>query len=67
MQQTGAAFIMVGRLLTAIASLVAEHRLWGAQASVVVAAHLVAPRHMGSSRTRIQIRVPCIGRQILNH
>ena len=28
---------------------------------------LVAPRHVGSSQTRAQTRVPCIGRQILNH
>ena len=28
---------------------------------------LVAPRHVGSSWTRDQIRVLCIGRQILNH
>ena len=28
---------------------------------------LVAPRHMGSSWTRDRTRVPCIGRQILNH
>ena len=28
---------------------------------------LVAPRHVGSSRTRARARVPCIGRQILNH
>ena len=28
---------------------------------------LVASRHVGSSRTRAQTRVPCIGRQILNH
>ena len=27
---------------------------------------LVAPRHVGSSQTRARIRVPCIGRQILN-
>ena len=27
----------------------------------------VAPRHVGSSQTRAQARVPCIGRQILNH
>ena len=26
-----------------------------------------APRHVGSSRTRARTRVPCIGRQILNH
>ena len=28
---------------------------------------LVAPRHVGSSRTRAGTRVPCIGRWILNH
>ena len=28
---------------------------------------LVAPRHVGSSQTRNQTRVPCIGRQILYH
>ncbi|KAJ8796084.1 hypothetical protein J1605_018232 [Eschrichtius robustus] len=27
----------------------------------------VAPRHVGSSWTRARTRVPCIGRQILNH
>ena len=27
----------------------------------------VAPRHVGFSQTRAQTRVPCIGRQILNH
>ena len=28
---------------------------------------LVAPWHVGSSRTRAQTHVPCIGRQTLNH
>ena len=28
---------------------------------------LAAPRHVGSSQTRAQTRVPCIGRQTLNH
>ena len=28
---------------------------------------LVAPRHVGSSWTRAQTRVPCVGRRILNH
>ena len=28
---------------------------------------LAAPWHVGSSRTRARTRVPCIGRQILNH
>ena len=27
----------------------------------------VAPRHVGSSQTRVRTRVPCIGRQTLNH
>ena len=27
----------------------------------------VAPRHAGSSQTRARTRVPCIGRQTLNH
>ena len=26
-----------------------------------------APRHVGSSQTRARTRVPCIGRQVLNH
>ena len=30
-------------------------------------AGLVAPRHVGSSRTRDRTRVPCIGRRILIH
>jgi len=66
LQQSGAAFVVACRLLVAVASLVAEHRLWDAQASVVVVAYLIAPRHVGSSQTRNQICVPCIGRQILN-
>ena len=35
--------------------------------SVVVDNCLVVPRHVGSSQTREQTRVPCIGRQILIH
>ena len=35
--------------------------------SVIVAHDLVAPRHVGSSQTRAQTHVPCIGRQTLNH
>ena len=38
-----------------------------AQAQQLWRTGLVAPWHMGSSRTRAQTRVPCIGRQILNH
>ena len=44
----------------------------GAQAPDVQAQQLwltgpVAPRHVGSSQTRAQTHVPCIGSQILNH
>ena len=38
-----------------------------AQAQQLQRMGLVAPWHMGSSRTRARTRVPCIGRQILNH
>ena len=44
----------------------------GAQAPDVQAQQLwltgpAAPRHVGSSQTRARTRVPCIGRQTLNH
>ena len=38
-----------------------------AQAQQLWLTDLVAPQHVGSSRTRARTRVPCIGRQILNH
>ena len=38
-----------------------------AQAQQLWLTGLVAPRHAGSSQTRARTRVPCIGRQILNH
>ena len=38
-----------------------------AQAQQLQRTGLVAPRHVGSSRTRARTRVPCIGRRILNH
>ena len=38
-----------------------------AQAQQLWCMGLVAPRHMGSSQTRAQTRVPCIGRGVLNH
>ena len=38
-----------------------------AQAQQLWCTGLVAPRHVGSSRTRAQTCVPCLGRQILNH
>ena len=38
-----------------------------AQAQQLWLTGLVAPQHVGSSQTRARTRVPCIGRQILNH
>ena len=38
-----------------------------AQAQQLWLMGLVALRHVGSSQTRARTRVPCIGRQILNH
>ena len=38
-----------------------------AQAQQLWLTGLAAPRHVGSSQTRAQTRVPCIGRQTLNH
>ena len=62
----GPLFITVRRPLIIVAS------RCGAQAPDAQAQQLwlmgpVAPRHMGSSQTRARTRVPCIGRQILNH
>ena len=53
--------------LSLVASLVAEHRLQARRLSQLWLTGLVAPRHVGSSQTRARTRVPCIGRQILNH
>ena len=62
------------RSLGAWASVVVAHglqQLWlvgsRAQAQQLWRTGLVAPRHVGSSRTRARTHVPCIGRQILNH
>ena len=75
----GPLFIAVHGPLTIVASLVAEHRLQtrrlsscGSRAPDVQAQQLwltglVVPRHVGSSQTRAGTRVPCIGRQTLNH
>ena len=48
-------------LLTAMASLAAEHGLEGV-GSVVECTGLVAPGHVESSWTRNRTHVPCIGR-----
>ena len=77
--ERGMLFVVVRRLPVAVASLVAEHglqacrlqQLWLAgsrvQAQQLWRTGLVALRHVGSSRTRAQTHVPCIGRWILNH
>ena len=77
--ERGLLFVVVRRLLIAVASLVAEQRLQAcglqqlwlvgsrAQAQQLWCTGLVAPRHVGSSRTRAQARVPCIDRRFLNH
>ena len=59
--------IAVQGLLVVVTSFLAEHRLYSAQASVVVAHGLSCPTTCGIFRTRDQTHVPCIGRQILNH
>ena len=77
----GSSLVVAPRLLIAVASLAAEHRLRGPQASVVgsavavprlqssgsvVVAHgLSAPGHVGSSCIRDRTRVCCTGRWIL--
>ena len=72
--EQGLLFVVVRGHLVAVASLVAEHRLqvrglqqlW-CMGSGVVAHGLVAPQHVGPPQTRDRTRVPCTGRQILNH
>ena len=63
----GPLFIMVRGPLTITASLVAEHRLQTRRLSNCGSRAQLHPRHVGSSQTRARTRVPCIGRQILNH
>ena len=55
--------------LTAVASLVAEHGLWGEQASVLAMGELRCPHCMQNlgSHARDRTHVPCIGRQTLNY
>ena len=61
----GPFFLVVLGLLIAAASCCGAEALgrW----SVIVASGLVVPRYMGSSLTRDQTHVPCIGKQILTH
>ena len=63
----GPLFIAVHGPLTIAASLVAEHRLQTRRLSNCGSRALAAPWHVGSSQTGARTRVPCIGRQSLNH
>ena len=65
--ERGPLFITVRRPLTVTASLCCGAQAPDAQAQQLWLGGLVAPRHVGSSQTRARTRVPCIGRQILNH
>ena len=62
----GYSLVVVPSLLTAVASLIAEHGLYGTWAQMLWCTSLVAPWHVESSLTRDQTCVPCVGRQILN-
>jgi len=71
--------VVVPGLLTAVASLSAQHRFWGTWASVAVVPGArvqaqwlwcmgsVAPWLVGSSQIRDQTHVSCTGRRILYH
>ena len=60
-------FVAVHGLLTAVASLVAEHKLLGVRASGVWCTGLVATRLVGSSQTKDWTCASCTGRWILIH
>ena len=63
----GPLFIAVRGPLTVAASPVAEHRLQMRRLSSCGSRAQLLRGHVGSSQTRAGTRVPCIGRQILNH
>ena len=67
--EQGLLFDGVHGFLIAVVSLVAEHGLQASRLQQLqhVGSVVVAHGHVGSSRTRARIRVPCIGRRILNH
>jgi len=58
---------VLGLSLVAVASLVAEHGLWGVWAQSWRHVDPVASRPVGSSQTRARTCVPCTGRRILSH
>ena len=63
----GPLFIAVRRLLTIVASPVAEHRLQTRRLSNCGSRAQLLRGMWESSQTRARTHVPCIGRQILNH
>ena len=63
----GPLFITVRRPLTITASLVAEHRLQMRRLGNCGSRAQLFRGMWDLPRTRAQTRVPCIGRQILNH
>ena len=63
----GPPLLLVCQLLTAVPFLVAEHLPWAPGLQYLRHTGLVALRPVGSSPTRNQTSVPCIGRWILNH
>ena len=65
--ERGPLLIAVHGPLTIAASPAGEHRLQTRRLSSCGSRGLVAPRHVGPSQTRARTRVPCIGRQTLNH
>ena len=65
--ERGLLFVAVCGLLIAVASLVVEHGLQVHGLQQLWRTGLVALWHVGSSQTRAQTRIPCIGRRILNH
>ena len=72
--QQGLLFIAVPGLLTVVVPLVAKHRRWSSGFSSCSAwaqqlrhISLVAPLHMESSPTRVQIRILWTDRWVLNH
>ena len=63
----GPLFIAVRGPLTTAASLCCGPQAPGAQAQQLWLTGPAALRHVGSSQTRSRTRVPCTGRQTLNH
>ena len=61
----GHSLVVVHGLLIMVASLVAEHELWGERAFIAVAHRISCSQYVGSSLTRDRTCVSCIGRQIL--